>query len=306
MLVKEALIKVLIRLQEDLNHPEFWTYAELLWYLQKGYQIILNQTFINLKERVLPLYPSDNGEYYIPFEEVSHINRVYFGNRELDIKEARELDFIDADWRSKKAQYPEEVIIAVLYGGNYDKEDQNSGLKGSRLKTYKAVDNNWHNNEILDRIRLLYDLMAGNYMIQTNDSSGGFMNFDLAVQNGEGEFVRINLEGFDFVASQNSGIIIKINGVDIKKTDNILWISYIPKATFGIYPINYDLQLPFLLEEALIDYVLYECFSKEGESQDINKSKFYLERFYNVIYDYRVENYLWDKIQLNYNKDFLT
>jgi hypothetical protein len=332
--VKQLKTQAFRSLQEDEDDPQFWETDEILEYAYEGFREILKRTEINLTERAIPLYAqvssfdeetgdpifeSFEGYYSPPIAQVQKVVSIFWKGEktddsepnihQLEVKTLEQMDLIDPTWRTYKGNgIPQ---YAVQFAGDFNGFNMQENPFRNRLK-YKL----YPTPPLLDpELQTALYLMQGDESIDNySASSDGYGG--LASNSGPGIAWGLDTDGDGEIdngvvpGSTANGIMIAIqNGTfDISAYGNYPVIRYQPdiepdilyRLTEGVLEYSQlDAMLPIDLQFAIREYMVYRCFDKEGEAQDLRKADRYKTKYDDFIYEYQVQNNLLDTERLN-------
>lgn len=316
MILGEIYDLIILKLNDDWDNPAFFKEYEVFQYIKKAINDILESTDLVLAERQLPLVPRiDNGEVVDGFFEVPsiiskktfevsliksiywrEINHSRIDDHLLTVARPFEMDNRDMQWRTKKCKAGERPTHAVMYGGNIlDFGD----ISESLMDGFDVA--RWGKPKIkLYPIPYLTDeekSSVQDYSDLVNEFNSSGEDFGVARAN-EGDVTDVVM---DFTDEDGNAITVNEAGAEqfslITRMEQIVTDDMRGILPFCLYKPTFDIKynrtddswkqtdlsfIPMKEQYSIVDFVVSECFEKEGQTQDLTKAAKF-ERDYKIV-----------------------
>lgn len=308
-------------LQEDIASSLFWPITTCRRYIYEGMRDIFKRTHINLTERAIPMYAqvkstdesgfpifeSFSGFYTPPLRQIQTIQAIFWKGvdriHQLDVLKLDELDQLDPNWRTATSKYP---THAVLFSGDFNEFNMQTDPRrnGIKIKLYPTpTDINPELQTALYQLQSVTSTLEGYSTSAWSTLWGGLASATAGGitwgldTDGDGE-----RDDIPVPESTATGLLVKIiNGeFDISEYDNYPIIRYVPDFSKDVFnaidgsEFDLDSLLPYELQLALRDYMIYRCYHKEGEASDKVRAEQYLDDYETKVLEYVADNELYD------------
>lgn len=303
MLLRDILNRASLLLQEDPESREFWSTQVLSIYASEGYNHILSETNILLKERDLALARPTTGSASprfvgIPLADILNIRKVFWVDdtgkyTEVKITTPRVLDTIDPNWRTANGT----PTHCCVWGADNNVFQQ--GLLNGKKLTLQ-----------------LYPSPESYDPLLSGSTDGEREAIEDLVQSSNGED-SLMYEGSDAVRNyQEDGVDVwAVEGQPYGTirdflgttagTGNYCVVRYTPKPGIASHAgLDTSMDLPFDLEMALIYFVVYKAYTMEGEASDLKRAEINRLLYQDYLSKWQIENGVLSSVELPFNPDF--